>query len=426
MARLLVLMGSGETTPTMVTPHQRLLDAAGEGERLVLDTPYGFQENADELSARTLEYFAHNVGHPVDVLTLRDAAAVGTDEAEVLASRIADAAWVFAGPGSPSYFAQQLLATPVPAALRRRVADPERASVTVFASAAACSVGERAIPVYELYKVGQAPHWREGLDLLRPLGLDAVVVPHYDNAEGGTHDTSCCYIGDRRLRILEAELDASTWVLGVDEHTAAVIDLDARELRVEGRGRVVLRYRSAEHVLAAGTTTPLDALLVTVAQLGAQRSSDADAADAGLAVGAGPNGGDDAEDAFGAAVERGDLVGAADATVGLLAAAAGLDPVVRAAVVRQVAALARIAQAGMHEHRGLVAPHVETLLELRRRAREERRYADADTIRDALLAAGIEVRDGAGDTGWEFTDPLAGSLASALGTNAGRAGGGAE
>jgi len=70
MARLLVLMGSGETTPTMVTPHQRILDAVGAGERLVLDTPYGFQENADELSARTLEYFARNVGHEVDVLSL--------------------------------------------------------------------------------------------------------------------------------------------------------------------------------------------------------------------------------------------------------------------------------------------------------------------------------------------------------------------
>jgi cysteinyl-tRNA synthetase len=98
----------------------------------------------------------------------------------------------------------------------------------------------------------------------------------------------------------------------------------------------------------------------------------------------------------------------------------------RASVVRQVAALARVAQAGMHEHRGLVAPHVEMLLELRRMAREERRYADADAIRDALLAAGIEVHDGAGGTGWEFTDPLAGSLASALRTSGGRAEGAEE
>ena len=425
MVRLLVLMGSGETTPTMVTPHQRILDAVGTGERLVLDTPYGFQENADELSARTLEYFAHNVGHPVDVLTLRDAATLGPAEVEVIAERVADAAWVFAGPGSPSYFARQLLATPVPDALRRRLADASRASVTMLASAAACTAGRVAIPVYELYKVGEPPHWREGLDLMRVAGLDAVIVPHYDNAEGGTHDTSCCYIGDRRLRQLEAELDASTWVLGVDEHTAAVVDLEERELHVEGRGRVVLRVRGAEHVLPSGTTVDLDAVLATVARLGATLSATPDGAVDGVR-GAGISGKGDGRDAFVAAVDRGDLIGAADATVGLLEAAGGLADEVRAQVVRQVAALAGIAQAGLHEHRQLVAPHVETLLDLRRRAREERRFADADAIRDTLLTAGIEVRDGAEGTGWEFTDPLAGSLADALAGGPGRDGSAAD
>ena len=423
MARLLVLMGSGETTPTMVTPHQRILDVAGEGARLVLDTPYGFQENADELSARTLEYFAHNVGRAVDVLTLRDAATLGPAEAAVIAERVADAAWVFAGPGSPSYFARQLLATSVPDALRRRLADPARTSVTVLASAAACTAGRIAIPVYELYKVGEAPHWRDGLDLMRVAGLDAVVVPHYDNAEGGTHDTSCCYIGDRRLRQLEAELEDSAWVLGVDEHTAAVLDLDARTLHVEGRGRVVLRVRGQEHVVPSGTTLPFDALLDVVAGLGAVgtrgATGDATASSSVAQNGAG-------SDAFAAAVDRGDLIGAADATVGLLDAAAGIDDDVRAAIVRQVAALAGIAQAGLHEHRQLVAPHVEALLELRRRAREERRFGDADAIRDALLAAGVEVRDGAEGTGWEFTDPLEGSLADAMTDGHGRAATAAE
>jgi hypothetical protein len=408
MARLLVLMGSGETTPTMVTPHQRVLAAVGEGPRLVLDTPYGFQENADELSARTLEYFARNVGHAVEVASLRDASVVGPIAAEVVAARITDAAWVFAGPGSPTYFARQLLATGVPDALRRRLTGGDRSAATVFASAAACTVGRLAIPVYELYKVGEAPHWRDGLDLLRPLGLDAVVVPHYDNAEGGTHDTSCCYVGDRRLRTLESELDGATWVLGVDEHTAAVIDLDARELRVEGRGRVVLRVRGAEHVVPSGSTIALDAVLDVVARLGASVPQGARvlaAEDVPASDGEGA-----ADDAFTAAVARGDLVGAAELTAALVGTG-GSDGTARTRVVRQVAALARIAQAGLHEHRELVAPHVELLLELRRAAREERRFSDADAIRDALVAAGIEVRDGAGDTRWEFTDPLADALA---------------
>jgi hypothetical protein len=69
----------------------------------------------------------------------------------------------------------------------------------VFASAAACIVGNRTLPVYEVYKVGQAPRWLEGLDLVGAAGLPVAIVPHYDNAEGGTHDTRFCYMGDRRL-----------------------------------------------------------------------------------------------------------------------------------------------------------------------------------------------------------------------------------
>lgn len=406
MGRLLVLMGSGETTPTMVTPHQRILGAVSDGERLVLDTPYGFQENADELSARTLEYFAHNVGHPVEVASLRDAASSGTVSAEIVAARVRDAAWVFAGPGSPSYFARQLLATGVPAALRERLTTSGRDTATVFASAAACTVGRLAIPVYELYKVGEAPHWRDGIDLIAPLGIEAVVVPHYDNAEGGTHDTSCCYIGERRLRVLEDELDPATWVLGIDEHTAAVIDLDARELTVEGRGRVVARVRGEEHVVPAGERIGLDTLLDVVARLGVARSSAAPATVPSSATQPRPADGD----AFVRAVAHGDLVGAAEVVASRLAAVGGIEDAVRAELVEQVAALARIAQAGMHEHRDLVAPHVETLLALRTAARAERRFADADAIRDALIAAGIEVRDGDGDTRWEFTDPLAEAL----------------
>jgi hypothetical protein len=400
MVRLLVLMGSGETTPTMVTPHQRILAAVGDGPRVLLDTPYGFQENADELSARTVEYFATNVGHDVGVVTLRDAETAGAVALEVAAARIAEAAWVFAGPGSPSYLARQWLATSIPEVLRSRLLDTSRARATVFASAAACTVGRLAIPVYELYKVGEAPHWRAGLDLLRPLGLDAIVVPHYDNAEGGTHDTSCCYIGERRLRALEEELDPSTWILGIDEHTAAVIDLAAGELRVEGRGRVVLRMRGREHAIAAGTGVDLDELRRLVAGLGAQ-AIDGQGGNEPIAAACAST---EPAERFTRAVADHDLLGAAEVTADLLGT---LVDDVRSEAIRQVSALARIAQAGLHEHRDLVAPHVEVLLGLRRTAREDRRFADADAIRDALVAAGIEVRDGDAATSWEFSDPLA-------------------
>ena len=406
MTRLLVLMGSGETTPTMVSTHQRVLAAVGDGPAVIVDTPYGFQENADELTQRTLEYLAHNVGREAGVVTLRDAATVGAVGREVALAALGEAAWVFAGPGSPTYLARQWRAAGVPAVLAARLADRGRPTATVLASAAACTAGRRTIPVYELYKVGEAPHWQDGLDLLRPLGLDAIVVPHYDNAEGGTHDTSCCYVGDRRLRALEDILEPGEWVLGVDEHTAAVLDLDAGTLHVEGRGRAVVRLRDREHEVPTGTTVGLDEVLGWVAAgLGTGALTTPSPTDPAVADRAAVAAGDMA---FDAALARGDLLAAAEVTAGLLGA--GGDA---AEAVRQVAALARVAQAGWHEHRDLVAPHVETLLELRERARAERRFGDADAIRDALVAAGVEVHDARDGTGWEYHDPLEEALPGA-------------
>ena len=72
-------------------------------------------------------------------------------------------------------------------------------------SAAALTLGSHAVPVYEIYKVGADPEWVDGLDLLaRAHRIAAAVIPHYDNKEGGTHDTRFCYLGEERLRALEA------------------------------------------------------------------------------------------------------------------------------------------------------------------------------------------------------------------------------
>ena len=54
-----------------------------------------------------------------------------------------------------------------------------------------------------------------------PIGF----IPHYDNAEGGTHDTRYCYMDERRLPTLEAQLADNTAILGVDEYTAALLGL---------------------------------------------------------------------------------------------------------------------------------------------------------------------------------------------------------
>jgi hypothetical protein len=53
--RILAVMGSGETAPAMAKVHRALFGRLGGDVRAaIIDTPYGFQENADELSARTV------------------------------------------------------------------------------------------------------------------------------------------------------------------------------------------------------------------------------------------------------------------------------------------------------------------------------------------------------------------------------------
>lgn len=66
----------------------------------------------------------------------------------------------------------------------------------------------------------------EGAEPGQHVRRPVAVVPHYDNAEGRIHDTRFCYMGERRLRMLEKQVPEAAAILGVDEDTAVVLDLD--------------------------------------------------------------------------------------------------------------------------------------------------------------------------------------------------------
>lgn len=222
MGRFLALMGSGENSPIMVTPHQKIIKATGKDLNPInLNTPYAFQENKDELSAKIEKYFEINVGTKIST-----------------ASEIADSQWVFAGPGSPTYNLKQWRVSGIDLKLNELLT---RGSL-VLASAAAMSIGEKVMPVYEMYKVGEDPYWIEGLDILgKATGINAAVIAHYNNAQGGTHDTRFCFAGERRMQELERQLPAETAILGIDEHTGISFDLDAGSAEVFGKG--VITYK---------------------------------------------------------------------------------------------------------------------------------------------------------------------------------------
>ena len=236
LPRLLTIMGSGETAPTMVKVHRMMLERLGPPPvpAVLLDTPFGFQENAKELAQRVVHYFAESLRADIEVAStpVSDLSGVAGPTGEErfaeerLVSSVRSARYVFAGPGSPTYALRKWSGTVVPSLLREKLRHGGGIS---FASAAALTLGVLTVPVYEIYKVGEDPRWLEGMDVLSETGISAAVIPHYNNAEGGTHDTRFCYLGERRLARLEEELPPDSFVLGIDEHTSLTLDLDSRE-----------------------------------------------------------------------------------------------------------------------------------------------------------------------------------------------------
>lgn len=423
LPRLLAIMGSGETSPTMVPVHRALLARLGPPPvpAVMLDTPAAFQENVGQLGERVTDYFRTRLQQDLAVLAVGgDVPRPGASGATALA-RLAEARYVFAGPGSPTYALEQWQATAVPELLAEKL---RRGGCVTFASAAAVTLGVVTLPVYEIYKVGQAPSWRPGLNLLAATGLSAAVLPHFDNSDGGDHDTRYCFVGERRLSALEDQLPPGTFILGVDEHTAALFDLDAETVSVTGRGGLTLRCHGVAERFVDGAVIPLRTLAETAAAMSALVRADGSVGSTtngeALAVPSLPGSlgnralADEfsALDAdFQAAVGRRDVPAAVDAALALEArirAANGAMPRELALgetyLQTMLVRLGELAAAGSVDRRALVAPLVDALVAARQQARAERQWAVADVLRDALVAGGITLADSADGTEWELAE----------------------
>ena len=231
-------------------------------------------------------------------------------------------------------------------------------------------------------------------------------------------------MGERRLRILEATLPDGAFILGVDSHTALVLDLEAGTATVSGLGGVTVRVAGRSAVFPSGTRG---------GDRGARRGgagargrpgsrtsagSPCDGRRAGR--GRGGRGGrlaaplrDEMAELEGV-VHRGPRPrrhpdrrrGAPGPGLGdrrPRSAAARTAPTsttpsatFRALIVR----LGERAAAGARDPREALEPFVDALLELRARARAARDWETADLVRDRLAAAGVEVRDGPDGSTW--------------------------
>jgi hypothetical protein len=421
LPRLLVIMGSGETAPTMKAPHRRVferLTADGDTARpMMLDTPFGFQENAPMLASATTKYFADAVGQHVAVAGLTRPVDLDTAALESAMAAVRDANWVFAGPGSPTYALGQWRSTALRDVLAAKLSD---GGALVFSSAAALTLGCVTVPVYEIYKVGLDPWWEPGLDLLGELGINAAVIPHYDNQEGGNHDTRFCYLGERRLAMLEPMLPEGAFVLGLDEHTGVVIDLDADTAEIVGKGGLTLRRAGTSDRFESGRTIPLD-VIRTGGSTNAVAASQASRVDTSTT--APPAATDHQSDvslgatarrletAFLRALDAGDASSAVGAILDLDTAIGewSADTLqsdemdqARLALRSMIVKLGAAATEGLRDEREVLGPVVEAALAARRVARDEKVYAVSDAVRDGLDAAGIEVRDTPDGVEWSI------------------------
>lgn len=378
MTGKLVLIGSGEVAPGMVGLHRRLLkDLGPEAQAALLDTPAGFELGLDAIHERFTNYFALRLGVELRLASFRSsdepAASMGA-ALEII--RRAD--YLIAGPGSPSYAIRHWRGSALFAAVVERW---HAGATLVFASSAAIALGRQALPVYEIYKVGEPVHWIAGLDMLGDLGLDLAIVPHWDNAEGGSHDTRACFMGMERFAQLRRLLPAGTSVLGVDEHTACVIDLDAGQAEVHGRGGVTVLQGEAATVHAAGSSFAIRNLMglaaaqTDVAPPGDQRANSQQPP---------PD------------VQAASQIASGDLAAGLRTLAETSSPD-QASVLRMAAEQAE----------RMVTPTVDParlidlLVVARQLLREAKQWSASDRVRDDLVALGIEVRDTPDGPVWE-------------------------
>lgn len=358
---VLALLGSGETAPGMTKVHRSLLGPLDAGRAINLDTAYGFQQNVPQMSEKLEEYFKTSLHVALTTLHFASFARASELERTLFKQQVRQADYVFAGPGSPTY----ALAQWSPLHFGDDLLDVlDHGGTLCFASAAALTLGAFTAPIYEVYKVGvEEPHWREGLNVFAAFGLNCVIIPHFDNNEGGNYDTRYCYLGEKRLLELEGQLPEGVATLGVDEHTALIFDLTGNTVSVKGRSNGYWRLHGESRVLENASTTSLDDLRTLTpppARLPVSKPTSS----------------------LNRPVELGEV------------AAKGGEP--------GLEALAQLVQLATTGGEGFIDPTslVEGILSARVSARATAQYDLADELRDTLLKAGIDVQDSPDGTTW--------------------------
>ena len=337
-----------------------------------------------------------------------------------------DAAWVFAGPGSPTFALRQWRDTSLPGVLRDKLRPAGSGGALVFSSAAALTLGCATVPVYEIYKCGMDPWWEEGLDL---LAGESVSVrrssPTTTTPKAATTTRGSAISANGASPCSNPNSPTERSSSGSTEHTGVIIDLDADTAEVVGKGGLTLRRAGRSVRVESGRTVPIDVLrrgeelgVATSVGTAVEEPMPFSEASSGPARST-PDGSTslaarvaELEAEFAAAMTARDSDRAVEAVLQVLVAidqwsndtlqSDEMDQAHRA-LRSMIVKLGGAATNGLRDEREVLGPLVGVALHARRVAREAGAYDVSDTIRDGLAAAGIEVRDTPDGPEWHLT-----------------------
>jgi cyanophycinase-like exopeptidase len=375
----ITLVGAGELMSAMSRVHREVLShVRGDPHPVFLDTTAGFEPNVDAIVGKALEYYERFLQLNLRVASFRHRdreppARVAEAIAAVRSSNL-----IFAGPGSPTYAVRHWRDTPLWDAVVRQF---EVGADILFASAASISLGRWALPVYEIFKVGEDPHWVAGLDLLGRIGLSLAVVPHFDDTSGGDNfDSRYCYIGAERFDVMQSLLPPDVTILGIDAYTAVTFDPSSQTARVSGQSGITLigdgesrRCESGE-VIAFSELASSERRVVT--------TFDPARTVAGYEFTDSPASGD-SDDALGHLVM-------------LVEGLPGIASDQRLDILSRLKSLGEEMSPGA----SLEGSLLDLLVELRAELRKQKQFALADKTRNALADLGVEIGDTPQGSSW--------------------------
>jgi hypothetical protein len=264
----IVLFGSGETSPSGRKIFDSLLGNLPESPRVTLvETPAGFELNSTQVIGRVGDFINFRLQNYRPRISYVPARMRGTpyspDNPEII-EPLYQADMIFMGPGSPTYAVRQLKDS---LAWYAMLARHRLGAAIALASAAVIAVSAYTLPVYEIYKVGEDLHWKEGLNLFSHYGLSLVFIPHWNNNDGGEElDTSRCFMGQPRFARLMAMLDDDLTVIGIEEKTALIIYPSDGICQVVGLGGVTLMHTGQAHQDSSSESELHGTGLIEVAQ----------------------------------------------------------------------------------------------------------------------------------------------------------------